>query len=99
MFQIHFLFKCFKKVYFFSEICSLERLRSSAVTEVIHSVLVELLSDYTYDSDTADKMVNKLGEVIRERLHGVCIKSINILLNIKSIFYKNYIDYNKSSFA
>ena len=60
-----------------------EKLRSSAVTEVIHSVLVELLSDYTCDSDTADKMVNKLREVIRERLHELNVARYKFVVNVR----------------
>ncbi|KAF2360044.1 Tctex-1 [Trinorchestia longiramus] len=45
-----------------------EKLRASMVKEVIHTVLVDQLSQYRYDGETADETVNTLAETIRTKL-------------------------------
>ncbi|XP_018020279.1 dynein light chain Tctex-type protein 2B [Hyalella azteca] len=45
-----------------------EKLRASVVKEILHTVMVEQLSEYRYDEHNADETVNCLVESIRERL-------------------------------
>lgn len=59
-----------------------EKLRGSAVKEVLHAVLVEELAQFSYDSDTADKKVNSLAEVIRERLHELSMSRYKFVVNV-----------------
>uniref|UniRef100_A0A2P2I766 Tctex1 domain-containing protein 2-like n=1 Tax=Hirondellea gigas TaxID=1518452 RepID=A0A2P2I766_9CRUS len=59
-----------------------EKLHSSAVKEVLHSVLVEQLSNFVYDAETSDKKVNCLAEVIRERLHELSVTRYKFVVNV-----------------